>query len=262
MNWIDDYLNEYYRFLKEKTVVNELPSSEWVEISTPFTDVFNDSIEIYVKRNNGKVVLSDDGKTLKNLELSGIEISRSAKRKEMLDRILLNFGINLNGNEFLTEATEQNFPQKKLNLISAISEANDLYVLAKHTVASVFREDVKLYLDENGIINTPYFISKGSTGLEFTFDFQIAYRNKEILIKAFNSINRLNLPHFLFTWDDVKKVREIQTEKNVIGLAIINNQEHNVKSEFLEALESKNAKSIIWSDRYSRENIAKLKEEV
>ena len=121
MNWIDDYLNEYYRFLKEKTVVNELPSSEWVEISTPFTDVFNDSIEIYVKRNNGKVVLSDDGKTLKNLELSGIEISRSAKRKEMLDRILLNFGINLNGNEFLTEATEQNFPQKKLNLISAKS---------------------------------------------------------------------------------------------------------------------------------------------
>lgn len=64
-------------------------------------------------------------------------------------------------------------------MISAISEANDLYVLARHTVSSVFIEDVKQYLDDNEIIYTPYFISKGSTGLEFTFDFQIAYKNQK-----------------------------------------------------------------------------------
>lgn len=259
MNWVDNYLNEYYRFLKEKTVVKELPSTEWVEISTPFTDVFNDSIDIYAKRSNGKVILSDDGKTMKNLELSGIEISRSEKRKQMLDRILMNFGIQLSNDELVTEATEQNFAQKKLNLISAISEANDLYVLAKHTVSSVFREDVKQYLEDNEIIFTPYFISKGSTGLEFTFDFQIAYKKSEILIKAFNSINKLNLPHFLFTWEDVKQVREKQAEKSVIGLAVINNEEHDVKDEFLESLESKKAETIIWTERNKPDNIRKLK---
>lgn len=79
MSWIENHLDEYYRFLKEKTIVRELPASGWVEISTPFTDVFNDSIDIYAKRINGKVYLSDDGKTMKNLELSGIEISRSEK---------------------------------------------------------------------------------------------------------------------------------------------------------------------------------------
>ncbi len=254
-----NYLDEYYRFLKEKTVVKELPSSEWVEISTPFTDVFNDSIDIYAKRSNGKVVLSDDGKTIKNLELSGIEISRSEKRKQMLDRILMNFGVQLNKDELITEATEKNFAQKKLNLISAISEANDLYVLAKHTVSSVFREDVKQYLEDNEIIYTPYFISKGSTGLEFTFDFQIAYKKSEILIKAFNSINKMNLLHFLFTWEDVKQVREKQTEKNVVGLAVINNEEHVVKGEFLEALENKNAETILWTERSKPGNIRKLK---
>lgn len=259
MNWIENYLDEYYRFLKEKTIVKELPAIDWVEISTPFTDVFNDSIDIYVKRSNGKVILSDDGKTLKNLELSGIEISRSAKRKELLDRILLNFGVHLEKDELITEATEKNFTQKKLNMISAISETNDLYVLAKHTVSSVFREDVKQYLEDNEIIYTPYFISKGSTGLEFTFDFQIAYKKSEILIKAFNSINKLNLPHFLFTWEDVKQVREKQTEKKVVGLAVINNEEHDVKGEFLEALESKNAETILWNERSKSENIRKLK---
>lgn len=261
MNWIDQLLSDYYRFLKQKTIITEIPSSDWIEISTPFTDVFNDTIDIYAKKQNGKIILSDDGRTLKNLELSGVEISRSANRKEMLERILLNYGINLDNNkEFIAEATENTFPQKKLNLLSAISEANDLYVIAKHTVASLFREDVKTYLDERELVYTPYFISKGSTGLEFTFDFQIAYKQTELLIKAFNSVNKLNLPHFLFTWDDVKQVRERQTEKKVIGLAVINNEEREVKGEYLEALQNKGAEFILWSDRNKPVNVKKLKE--
>jgi len=259
MNWIDRLIDDYYRFLRQKTVITELPSSAWIEISTPFTDVFNDTIEIYAKKSNGKIILSDDGQTLKNLELSGIEISRSQNRKEMLERILLNYGIRLENKELIAEATESTFPQKKLNLLAAISEANDLYVLAKHTVASLFREDVKAYLDEQELIYTPYFISKGSTGLEFTFDFQIAYRQTELLIKAFNTINKFNLLYFLGTWDDVKQVREKQTEKKVIGLAVINNEDREVKDEYLEALQNKGAEFILWTDRNKPENVKKLK---
>ncbi|MBI5747738.1 MAG: DUF1828 domain-containing protein [Nitrospinae bacterium] len=259
MNWIDQLINDYYRFLRQKTVITELPSSEWIEISTPFTDVFNDTIEIYAKKSNGTIILSDDGRTLKNLELSGVEISRSQNRREIFERILLNYGVQLENKELIAEATETTFPQKKLNLLAAISEANDLYVIAKHTVAGLFREDVKAYLDEQELVYTPYFISKGSTGLEFTFDFQIAYRKTELLIKAFNTINKLNLPYFLFAWDDVKQVREKQTEKKVIGLAVINNEDREVKDEYLEALRNKGAESILWKDRNKPESIRKLK---
>jgi hypothetical protein len=259
MSWIDQLINDYYRFLKQKTLITESPLNDWVEISTPFTDVFNDSIDIYAKKQNGKILLSDDGKTFKNLELSGIEITRSQNRKEILDKILLNYGIQLSKQELIVEATESTFPQKKLNLMSAISEVNDLYVIAKHTVASLFREDVKNYLDENELVYTPYFISKGSTGLEFTFDFQIAYKKTELLIKAFNSVNKLNLPHFLFTWDDVKQVRERQSEKKVIGLAIINNLDKEIKGEYLEALSNKGAEYILWTDRNNKDNVAKLR---
>jgi len=259
MIWIDKLLDDYYLFLKQKTVITEISSSDWIEIDTPFTDVFNDTIEIYAKRQNGKIILSDDGHTLRNLELSGVEISRSQNRKEMLDRILLNYGVHLENKELTSEATESTFPQKKLNLLSAISEANDLYVIAKHTVASLFREDVKEYLEEREFVYTPYFISKGGTGLEFTFDFQIAYKQTELLIKAFNSVNKLNLPHFLFTWDDVKQVRERQSGKKVIGLAVINNEEREVKGEYLEALQNKGAEFILWSDRNKPENVRKLR---
>jgi len=259
MSWINNLMNDYYAFLKEKTLVTANNSSDWVEISTPFIGLFNDTVDIYAKKQGNRIILSDDGNTLRDLELSGLEISRSPKRKEILDRILINYGVKINDDELTVEATEKDFPQKKLNLISAISETSDMYYLARHTVASVFREDVKNYLDEQELIYTPYFISKGSTGLEFTFDFQIAYRNTEIVIKSFNSINKMNLPHFLFTWDDIKKVREQQTQKEIIGLAIINDIDREVSEEYLSALESKGAQHILWSQRHNPDNIRKLK---
>lgn len=259
MNWIDPLVDRYYKFLRDKTVITESSQNGWTEISTPFTGLFNDTLDIYVKRTGGKLILSDDGQTLHNLELSGVQINRSPKRKELLDKILLNYGIRIDDKELITEASEQNFPQKKLNLLSAVSEVNDLYILAKNTIASVFMDDVKNHLDTQHVIYTPYFISKGSTGLEFTFDFQIAYAQSEVLIKAFNSINTLNLPHFLFTWDDVKQVREKQAQKKVLGLAIINNQKQDVKQEYLEALKSRGTEIILWSERNKPEDIKKLK---
>lgn len=251
---------DYYTFLKEKTVVTPNDGSGWIEISTPFIGLFNDTVDIYAKKEGSKIILSDDGNTLRDLELSGLEISRSPKRKEMLNRILINYGVRISNDELTTEATERDFPQKKLNLISAISETADMYYLARHTVASVFREDVKTYLDEQDLIYTPYFISKGSTGLEFTFDFQIAYRNTEIVIKSFNSVNKMNLPHFLFTWDDIKKVREQQTQKEIVGLAVINDIDREVSDEYLSALESKGAKHILWSQRHTPDNVKKIKQ--
>lgn len=260
MSWVDKLMDDYYYFLKQKTVITDIPNTNWTEISTPFTDVYNDTIEIYAKKLNGKIILSDDGHTLRNLELSGVEISRSQNRKLFLEKILLNYGVSIQDKELITEATESTFPQKKLNLLCAISEANDLYVIAKHNVASLFKEDVKGYLEEQELVYTPFFISKGSTGLEFTFDFQIAYKQTELLIKAFNSVTKLNLPHFLFTWDDVRLVRERQTQKEVIGLAIINNAERGVKDEYLEALQSKGAKYILWTDRHKPDNVKKLQQ--
>lgn len=259
MNWMKDLMDEYYTFLKEKTIITQ-STTGWVTISTPFLNMFNDSIEIYAKKDNGKILLSDDGNTLKNLDYYGVSFSRSPKRKEFLENILLNYGISIKNQELLVETNELNFPQKKLNLLSAISEANDLYSLSKQTVNSVFKDDVKSFLDEQDLIYTSHFISKGSVGLEFTFDFQIAYRKTEIVIKAFNSVNKMNLPQFLFTWEDIQKVRERLTGKKVLGLAMINDIDKEVNQEYIEALDKKNTLSILWSERHKPQSIQKLKE--
>lgn len=260
MSWIEPLLDQYHAFVKSKTLVQEKTGTEWISIATPYLDMHNDAVEVYAKKNNGTIELNDDGQTLRNLNLYGVDLGRAGKRQDILESILLTYGIKLTGEELAVEANENNFAQKKLNLLSAISEINDLYVLSKPTVASVFKDDVKEYLDAHEIIYTPHFISKGSIGLEFTFDFQIAYRKKEIVIKTFNSLNKNNLVNFLFSWDDIKQTRTKLTNKEVVGLAVVNNEIKEPKPELIDALKSKGSEIIFWKDREEKQSLQLLKE--
>jgi hypothetical protein len=133
-----------------------------------------------------------------------------------------------------------------------------MYILSKPAVISMFKEEVQSFLDTQDIVYTPQFISKGKIGLEFTFDFQIAYKQKEIIIKSFSKLDKSNIPSFLFTRDDIKSVREQITGKELTTIAIIND-EKEILPEYLEALAIKKADYILWSERLKDKNINKLK---
>jgi hypothetical protein len=62
----------------------------------------------------------------------------------------------------------------------------------------------------------------------------------------------------LFTWDDVKSVREQVSNKSLMGLAFVNDIEKGAETEYIEALKSRNAECILWSERNKPENIQKL----
>ena len=110
-NWIDDSISQYYKWLKDQTTYRIDGKSGWCRITTPFVGMFNDPIEVFIKEQNGKLLLSDDGVTIENLELSGVDIFRSPKRKEWLEYIKLNFGIDILDGELRAEATHANFAQ-------------------------------------------------------------------------------------------------------------------------------------------------------
>lgn len=258
MSWVDNIIRDYYASLKEKTVIATDMETGWHTVTTPFPGLFNDLIEIYIKSEKGNIIMSDDGLTLSNLELAGSPIMRSPRRKEWLNMILLNYGVTLNDTELQAIGNEKNSHQKKHDLICAITEISDMAMMAKHNVASLFKEDVKGYLDEQEIIYTPQFIAKGSTGLDFLFDFQIARRDNEVVIKAFNSLNKMNVPSFIFCWEDIKSAREEVSGKELQGLAIINDEGKDIKPEYFEALESKGADYILWSERHQPKALQKL----
>ena len=170
MTWVNKYVKEYYDWLKEKTFIQEDSNNDWAVINTPFIGAFNDGIDIYAKIFGDKVRLSDNGETFNNLELLGVNIQGSKNRRSILDSILLNYGLKEENDELVIDSKLENFSQSKHNFLAGILEINDLYYLSKANVNSIFKEDVRNYLDEKQIIFTPDFISKGETGLEFTFD--------------------------------------------------------------------------------------------
>ncbi len=261
MNWIDNCIDDYYKWLKSKTVSRHDDYSGWSVISTPFIGAFNDPIEIFIKeQEDGKLLLSDDSRTLSNLDLVGVGVSRSQKRKEWLNSILLNYGVKLNNHELSVLTDLQHFPQSKHNLLCAIMDISDMELVAQNTVASLFKEDVRAYFDELELIYTPQFIMKGSTGIEFTFDFQLAGRNQETVVRSFNSLNKINVPNFLFTWQDIKPMRENVSGKTLNSLAIINDQFREIKPEYLAALEGKGARCLLWSERESDKSRGTLKQ--
>ena len=66
INEIQGLLDEYARWLKEKTLIRQV--DEWVKITTPYLDRHND------------YVLTDAGYILQDLELSGCRLD-TAKEK-------------------------------------------------------------------------------------------------------------------------------------------------------------------------------------
>lgn len=258
MNWIDEAMNDYLMFLKKSYKKTDL-NNGWYSITTPFYNMFNDAIEIYCTNKNGKIILSDDGETISNLELAGLSLLRSKSKKNILQQILLNYGVTcLKDNELVIETDMNGFAQAKHNLLCAITEVSDMHVMIKQNVPSVFKEKVANYLTEQNIIYTPSFIAKGHSGLEFNFAFQIAGRKTELLINTFNIVNKDNIAKFIFDWADIKEARENLSQKEVRGMAIINDKDKEIDPKYIDAFKKKNTGVILYSKRHQQENIKKL----
>ncbi len=128
-------LNSYYNWLKDNTVTKHDHETGWSLISTPFTCMFNDMIEVYMKVDGDRILFSDDGVTVNNLETIGINISKSPSRRRVFDSILLNFGVKFNELELQAECLSKEFPKRKHLFLEALIGVNDMFMLSKENVA-------------------------------------------------------------------------------------------------------------------------------
>ena len=67
INEIQKLLDQYLVWLRDKTALRQVEG--WIEITTPYLDRHNDYLQIYVKRQNGGFILTDDGYTIDDLKL-------------------------------------------------------------------------------------------------------------------------------------------------------------------------------------------------
>ncbi|MDO9327056.1 MAG: DUF1829 domain-containing protein [Methanoregula sp.] len=237
-------LENYLSWLKDTTTLRQV--EEWVEITTPYLDRHNDYLQIYIRRQNGDYLITDDGYILGDLERSGCKLD-TPKRHALLTMTLNGFGVQLANGELTIRASQDNFAQKKHNLIQAMLAINDLFYLAMPTVASVFFEDVIAWLDLHDIRYTPKAKFTGRSGLDHLFDFVIpkSRSQPERILQAVNRPARDTAQTVVFSWIDTKEVRSPDSK----AYAILNNTEHAVSGEVLDIFRNYEVTPVSWSTR-------------
>ncbi len=241
---VQKLLDQYWLWLKDKTTLREI--KDWIEITTPYLDRHNDYMQIYAKRQNGGFILTDDGYTIGDLQRSGCELE-SRKRKDLLGITLNGFGVRLEGDSLTVRASRDNFALKKHNLVQAMLAINDLFYLAVPVVASLFLEDVILWLDANDIRYTPKVKFTGKSGYDHLFDFVIPASKKqpERILKAINRPGRDMAEAVAFSWIDTKEVRL----PNSRAYAFLNDAEHVASPSVIDALRNYDVHPVLWGAR-------------
>ena len=109
-----DYGGEYCDWLRKNIKVEEVLDG-WVEIATPFLDSINDGLVVYAKKSGNRIVLSDDGYVLNNLNNDRPGAFAGAEGYKSFLRIVQSLEVDLSGGALVKTTTVKNFASS-LNL--------------------------------------------------------------------------------------------------------------------------------------------------
>ncbi len=239
----EQLIEDYLEWLRKGLSIESLENA--CELTTPFLDRHNDHLQIYAAKENGKIVLTDDGYILSDLRTSGVELT--TKRKVILDSVLNGFGVRREENRLMVEASHRNIGQRIHTLILAMLTVNDMFVMAQPRVASFFWEDVRSFLDQHDVRYSPRIKIAGRSGFDHAIDFLIPKSkiHPERFIQTINAPNKSTIGTCLFALGDVRESRSEKSEAYVF----LNDTKREIGGDMIEALESYEVKPTLWTHR-------------
>jgi Domain of unknown function DUF1829/Domain of unknown function DUF1828 len=242
---IEHLVERYRSWLKDKTTLKSV-HSDWIQITTPFLDRHNDAIQIYVKAENGGYRLTDDGHTIRDLELSGCTLN-TPKRKSLLEIAVRGFAVDSTDDVLSVRTTAENFAVRKHALIQCIVALNDLFYTASATVRSLFREDVENWLNIANIRFLGNVQFTGKTGYTHQFDFAIppSKNAPERILKAINNPNKEATESLIFSWLDTRESRP----SNSVAVAMLNDNDRDIQGSVIDAMHHYKIETTRWSER-------------
>src|SRR5699024_3772260 len=232
--------------------------NEFIEIQTPFVDMHNDFIHLYFSKTNEKYIISEDGHTLSELSMLGIDVTNTKKRKDYFYKKLRIFGVIVDENTkelYVSFDNLSDYPQKQHNLIQCIIHISDMLITSRNNVISIFTEEVKNFFDESDIIYTPDLGFNRKSGNQQNFDFVIPHRKdtKEKIINAVNAPSSQNYQNTLFPFVDIKDLR---TDSEFFVLA--NDNKEPISNTFNKSLNNYGVKVLPWSNKEKIINTLKV----
>lgn len=235
---------EYINWLEDEIKFEKI--DEYIEITSPFLDRYNDYLQIYAKiEKDNEIFLTDDSYTINNLKMSGIDIN-SPKRKQLLNNFLNKYRVKLDNDSLVIKAGIEDFPQKILFLMQAMLNVDDMFMLSQNKVASIFLDDIKNFLDGKEIFYSENVNFIGKSGFFYSYDYLIQRtKNKpERLCKAINNPNKQNFQSTMFMWNDTKETRNADSQ-----LIVFLNDENRIDPSIIEGFKNYEVNAVPWSKR-------------
>lgn len=223
---------------------------DFILVTTPFLDLHHDLLQfVFIKRDKEEYRLSDDGFVLSQLEMLGIDIFTSPKRRNFFDMTLRIFGVEHNrasGELSVSFKSLSDYPKKQNNLIQCLLRVSDMLLTARNTVMSIFAEEVSKYFRENNVFASEDIGYTGKTGNYQSFDFVIPSTNekKERIIKAINNPRADNYKQPLLSFIDIQ---ELKPESQFIVLG--NDMNQPISESFQSSLSNYNIEVLAWTER-------------
>lgn len=242
-----EYLSWYNNNLEFESLNENL-----IRINSPFKDQSSDDVVIYVVNNpnDSTVTLTDDGFTIYQLELSGVDIQRSKNRRFVFEKNLETYGVSYNQttDELYIKAPIEKFSESKHRLLQCLLFVNDMYMLSKPNIKNIFTEDVSEIFDKNDIIYTQDIIINGHSGMSHKFEFIIPSKknSKEKFVKTVSTPNNpMNVKAFV---TDVNQAKAVKRDKANAFYFILDDRKKSVNVEVNNLLIESDITPINFSD--------------
>ena len=249
METIEQMMNEYFSWMKSNYKYKELDSS--AEITTPFRNYLNDYIRIYVDSlPNNKFKLSEDGLTINELEMFGVDINTKTRNRIIQD-VLNQFNLVLDDDEIIANVENEGFAQSKHNLIQGILKIYDLTITTKSNISNLFYDEVLDFLYDEEIIGSAKVSVSGESGIKHSIDYILpgTKSRSEKLINFANNLDFNKVTTDSYIYRDVKPNRLNKNNLDSEMLIIANDIENPITSRTLTAAEHENLSILRWSDK-------------
>ncbi|BCU51833.1 uncharacterized protein DUF1828/uncharacterized protein DUF1829 [Staphylococcus auricularis] len=249
METIEAKMNEYFDWLKTNYKYKKLEGT--TEITTPFKNPLNDYIRIYADLSpHNQMQLSDDGLTLSELEMHGIDI-KTKTRMKLFKSILNQFNLFLNGDEIITNVKQDSFAQSKHNLIQGILKIYDLTMTVKSNVSNLFYEEVYKFLYDEEVRGTANVAVAGQSGIKYTLDYIVPGDkiHPETLLNFANNLDFNKMTSDAFAFRDIKHNRPKRNHLDTQMMIIANDIENSVPQRVYQAANYEGIRILSWANK-------------
>jgi len=236
-------MESYLKWIRDNTFLKDL-RDDTIKIVSPFLDVRNDYITLYVRKiSEDKFRLSDGGLLYSDLNSAGIKLTD--KRELLFNNTLQAYGVkrDLKTNELYIESNLIEIGKAKHRIIQCLVTLNDFFNYTEQNVKELFFYDVYNTLKEKNIQFNYNFQLLGTSGFGHKIDFGIGVTKakSERLIKLVANPTHKQLAELcLFAFIDLEKAN-----REFIGIILYKGKP---SSAFLDAFEKYNYKTLSWDE--------------